>query len=282
MKGKKKLKDKWIIASYLIDAKKNVDSVWFIENNLDQLKYLDLRKKTREIRNEYYINLCLVIDEYTKKSGKKKSVICNQDQIINRIFYERDKNAAHKDESYVEHGYSSLEEMVEDMKSEVVHVREKCASCIPEVVTLDFVPHDKELFRLIHKLSADEEERIRQIKYLPKTTSVPRNNVIKRTIIHDIEEIARLPFDERAKYCVVFNDGICPNEGIQERQDSSILFNLLFGLNIWPTMNMEVLETVKELNKLGVIDDYGIIQRLPSDPEKQARALEIIEKYCSE
>lgn len=40
------MKSKWELTRYLIDAKKNVDSMWFIADNMEILKYLNLRKKS--------------------------------------------------------------------------------------------------------------------------------------------------------------------------------------------------------------------------------------------
>lgn len=103
---------KWEFARYLIDAKKCVDSVLYIFINAEELRYIDLRKKINEIRNEFYIKCCVVIDKYIENSKQKKKGLCNTDEIINSLYYERDKNSAHKDEKYQAQQFDSLSEKI--------------------------------------------------------------------------------------------------------------------------------------------------------------------------
>lgn len=44
----------------------------YISNNAEELRYIDLRKKINEIRNEFYIKCCVVIDKYFENSKQKK------------------------------------------------------------------------------------------------------------------------------------------------------------------------------------------------------------------
>lgn len=59
------------MAKYLIDAKKNVDSILFIEENIDKVCNLNLRRKIEELRREFYINCCVVLDKSHPKNKKK-------------------------------------------------------------------------------------------------------------------------------------------------------------------------------------------------------------------
>ena len=142
--------DKWELARYLIDAKKCVDSVLFIAAYGDELRYIDLRKKTSELRSEFSIKCCVVLDKHLERVKIKKRDLCNQDELVQSLYYERDKNSAHKDESYLSPEFESLNEIAEQMKEQLIHIRSVCSDSLPDVVTLDFVPHDRELFRMLH------------------------------------------------------------------------------------------------------------------------------------
>ena len=48
---------KWEVARYLIDAKKCIDSIWYIADNTKSLSNINLRKKTNELLREFYIFL---------------------------------------------------------------------------------------------------------------------------------------------------------------------------------------------------------------------------------
>lgn len=164
------MKGKWELARYLLDAKKNVDSMWYIAENAGLLKYLNLRKKTNDLRREFFIDCCVVIDEFvpSKKGGKKE--LCANDAIIDRIYYERDKNSAHKDDRYKENDYSSLFDIKVEMQEQIIHVREVAAECLPDNLTLVFVCYDREMFRFVHHVTADVEDEILKRKYSLRDT----------------------------------------------------------------------------------------------------------------
>lgn len=46
----------------------------------------------------------------------------NNDDIIDRIYYERDKNSAHKDDQYVEKEYLSILDIQKEMETQIIHV----------------------------------------------------------------------------------------------------------------------------------------------------------------
>lgn len=272
------MKNKWETARYLIDAKKYVDRLWYISDNINQLKFIDLRKKTDEILVEFYIRCCVVVDEFISVTNQKKRDICNDDSTINRIYYERDKNAAHKDESYLKRDYSSLSDIVDDMKKELKHIRKTCAECIPDAVTLDFVPHDRELFRFIHHVTADVEESIMKKKYRLKNEVPEYGETVSLKVFNDTEDYRQIAEDDRSKYAVIINNGLCFYEGLQERQDAMIKINLLYNENMWCTPNKEMIEQVTELTKLGCFDAFGIIQDPPTDPVVLEKVMQILSK----
>mgnify|MGYP006934597264 FL=1 len=70
----------------------------------------------------------------------------------------------------------------------------------------------------------------------------------------------RLPEEERKKYCVIIENGLNSYEGLQNRQDSCIRVNLLFGEKTWVTPNADALKMVQELKRYGFMDQYEILQ----------------------
>ena len=260
------MKSKWELARYLIDAKKNVDSMWFMAENTETLKYLNLRKKSNDLRREFYIDCCIIIDEYVLLKKESKKELCKKDDIINRIYYERDKNSAHKDDRYQENDYTSLYDIKEEMEKQIIHIREVAAECLPDVVTLDFVCHDRELFRFVHKVTSDVEDEIMKKKYPLRDMFQDIKDGRTLKVFNDTEDIRKIENEHKSEYGVVVSNGLCFNEGVQERQDGCIKINVLFGGDIWCSVNRETMEDAEKLTKLGYFDEFGIIQEPPKDP----------------
>lgn len=69
--GKKKL-NKWELARYLIDAKKSIDSILFIEDNKQALLNIGIREEVESRRQQFYINCGEVLDaRFSKKKNEK-------------------------------------------------------------------------------------------------------------------------------------------------------------------------------------------------------------------
>ena len=274
---------KWENARCLIDAKKTVDSLIFISLNEKKLSNLNLQEKCENLRQKFYINVCVVLDRVFSKNKKD---ICEHDSTINRIYYERDKHAAHKDEDYCPREYSSLHEEIEDKKSELMHVREVCKDILPEILTLDFVAHDKELFRYIFKISPDDEECIIKAKY-PRVENefcyIPENydllsdsDIEKRLSIiakqfgldsiklnkketWSADIVKELSDEDKKKIAYLIPDGLNSEEGLQNRQQACIYINIMFNQNIWVYPNDEVLDQIRNMKKDGILDEYEIV-----------------------
>lgn len=271
------MKGKWELARYLLDAKKNVDSMWYIVENAEQLKYLNLRKKTNDIRREFYIDCCIVIDELISSKKLNKKELCAQDGIIERVYYERDKNSAHKDERYREHDYSSLLDIKKEMENQVKHVRKVAAECLPDNLTLDFACHDREMFRFVHHVTADIEEEILKKKYPLRNMFQGVESGPTLKVLNDTEDLRKIEADHKSEYGVIMSDGLCFNEGVQERQDACVRINALYGENMWCSVNEKEMKKLQDLTELGAFDEFGIIQEPPKDPILKARIQRILD-----
>lgn len=280
------MKNKWENANFLITAKKCIDSFLYISNNILELSNLDLREKTDKLRQIFYINLVNVLDELFNATTKKKNIRQN-DKIIDKIYYERNKKSAHKDDDYKPRIYNTLEDEIQDKKNELLHVREICAEVLPNIITIDFVPHDKELFRLVNRLNATLETDANKIKYPSsifhsyqlseegkhvfkefdteeqdlrnaKMFGYEYDKAIDRYPLQSIDDIKTMSNQEKQRYAVIIKNGINSYEGLQNRQDSCIKINALFDLNMWCEANINIFKQIEELKKIGFLDVFEI------------------------
>jgi len=241
----------WELARYFIDAKKSIDSVLYISEHVEQISNVNLREKTNEIRRKFYINCCVVLDKCFPKEKKR---IC-EDKVINSIYYERDKNGAHKDEDYHEKEYVSLIDMVDDMKKQIESVYKICAGFLPKQITLDYIAFDSELFRIANGITKSIEEQIMLDKHPGRGEKFPANVSTKTIpILNDTEDLRKIPENKRMGYGTIFEMGINMEESLQKLQDSCIRTNLLYRENMWVSISNESLEKQQHLRDVGLYD----------------------------
>lgn len=269
--------NKWELARYLIDAKKGVDSIIFIENNKLALLNIGIKKEIDHLRQEFYINCGVILDARFSKGEKKR--ICEANEIVRSIYYERDKHAAHKDVDYKPKDYDSLMAMAEEMKSQLSCIRQQCAEVLPNVVTLDYVSHDRKLFRQIHHITPEIEEQINKIKH-PMYGQIPQGGkfLAPKKVFNDTEEIRQIPEANKNDYAVIADAGINTYEGIQNRQDWCIKINVLFGYSAWAQFNPEGMKIYERLRELGFYNELDIPQRIPDGDPRLAEIAELIQK----
>ncbi|HIZ72429.1 MAG TPA: hypothetical protein H9964_02475, partial [Candidatus Gallimonas intestinavium] len=239
---------KWQLARYLIEAKKNIDTLLYIKENQKLLVNIDLRARFAAACQQFYINCCIVLDKSFPK-GKKN--IC-KNEIIASIYYERDKNAAHKDEDYKSQKFNTPDELINILKNQIQEVRGICRDFLPKNITLDFVPHDKELFRFAHRVNPEIENDVYKIKYPLSVfhsyqlseegqhyfrefdTSKEDRRVAKqfgydydqmiqqRKVLQSVDDIREMTEQEKQRQAVIVENGLNSYEGLQNRQDFCI------------------------------------------------------------
>lgn len=251
--------NQWEIAYYLIEAKKDVDSLWYISKNIQSL--YNAKQICNEKRSAYYINVCSVLDKTICKSNKWQ--VTKEDNTIKRIYYERDKHYAHKDDNYVPtFPWANLEQEALALQEELRHILERCKDYLPQVLTLDFVCYDGGQYRYINKISKNDEEKIKKEKYPFYGKSFPANvKSIKKKAVYDIETVKRIPADKRDEYCIVIESGLTFEEDIQNRQDSLIKLNILYGGNLWCQKEETMWNECLRLRDLGIFDAFGRLNR---------------------
>ncbi len=271
--------DTWELAYYCIEAKKNIDSIIYIEDNKKLLSHIPLRNRIYSIRNNFYISCCVVVDNVFKNNSKKKE-LKQENAIINRLFHERDKNSAHKDKNYEAVDYVDIKQIISEMKVQLEMVVKVCSSRLPNNLTLTYVSHDRELFRLANGVTVAMEQKIENTKYIPEMKNYEYSETSMKQIINHFDELKNIPDNKKKDYVILIKNGINPEEGVQERQDSCILINQFYGENMWVNIDENIFEIVKEMRKIGIMDRYGVITReFPKDPVLQNKFLQFMNKY---
>lgn len=276
---------KWEVARYLIDAKKDVDTILFIDRYREKLSETDKKKAIHNSRQEFYINLTAIIDEYCKQTKQDKKVLLNSNSVLKRIKYDRNKHEAHKDEEFLPRKYGDLSDMCSDMIKEIQEVKLVCLDILPENITLDFIPFDSTLFRLVYGVTFDKEKEMKYLRFpgyvlpndLEKSGFFTDNNL---SFFEDTEDIYRLSETEKKEKVVLMEFGLNMVETLQKRQDACIRMNVLMNTDTWcyiKKKDMEVIETFLILYEQGVLEVNDIPKNFSKENVKKAN--EALEKH---
>lgn len=230
--------NEWQLARYLIDAKKCIDSLLYINHNFKKLNNLDLREIIESKLRHFYINLCIIIDYSYKK--KDLSEIKKNDEVIRKIYYERDKNYAHKDENYQKEDFLKLNNLINRLKKELNYCFVKCKDKLPKDISIDYVSYDKNLFRFVNQISPQLEQKIHELMY--KKEKVIGGQLFK--VFDDTEDIKEI--EDKSKYAVIVNNGLTLKEGLQNRQDFCIKVNVLHKENMWCSIKENFNEIIEK------------------------------------
>lgn len=264
--------EKWELARYLIDAKKSVDAILYLAQHGEKVSMLNIRNVVNELRRTFYVNVCVALD---KCFPKEKKEIC-KNPTIKSVYYERDKNYAHKDENYVGKEYSSMAEIANDMKQQLGAVHQLCASFLPDVLTLDYLPFDSNLFRIANGVTKEKEEAALNIKHPLRRQQIdlgkiPQSQVY--SVLTDTEDIKKIPMEKRNEYATIMQTGINTEETLQKLQDACITTNAFYGTEIWVSLGKNGLSEVIKLRKQGLIDELDV----PIIPKNQSELRKIWE-----
>ena len=216
------------LARYLIDAKKEIDSIMFISDNTNKMSNLSIRNLINTRLQTFYLSIRVIYDKSFSK--KEKITLKNKDDIVNAIFIEADKNFAHKDEEYFPKQYKNLNELVRILQNRLERSMEICKENLPEVITLNYVPHDKDLFRLLNNITPNVEKKLNKMLH-PFYNEDEKWNRINKNLFEDTEDIKFI--NNPQDYAVEIDDGLNDFERLQNRQDFCIKINVLFGLDVW-------------------------------------------------
>lgn len=267
--------DKWELSRYVLDAKKSVDTMLYLSENVKKLSMIDIREEINEVKRKFYVNVCIVLD---KCFPKQKKEICKE-SIIKAVYYERDKNYAHKDDNYNSKEYSSIYEITDEIKKQLQYVVHYCENYLPKAITLDFIAFDSKLFRIVNGTTKEIEEQVLNFKHPDrgKKMNISKEDTKTFKVFSDTEDIKKIPQNERNQYATIFSVGICMEETMQHLQDSAVKTNVLYGTNIWVSINQKQLGKILKMRKLGLLDVYDI-PYMPKDKEDELRIMELLKK----
>ena len=252
----------WEVSKYLISAKKDIDSIMFIEENIKDVPLAIRRDYVERIKDHFYINCCVVVDEFLAQKNiirdkKLKTEWKEEHPIIKQIYYERDKNSAHIDETYKMKNYESFSKLIIEMKSQIRSIVNACAEILPNKLTINYFPHDKVLFRLIYKVNNDEEQKINKSNYVDHKEGYAVGNLLKpRRVVYDLKELRGLSEEEKQELAVLVDAGLNFYEAQQNLEDFYILINCIHGKNLWTFDIENRVQFYKELKHSGIIDQY--------------------------
>ena len=296
---------KWELTRYLIEAKKNIDTLLYIKDNQRLLVNIDLREKIAATCQQFYISCCVVLDKCFPKDKKQ---IC-KNEIIASIYYERDKNSAHKDESYRRQKYNTPDELIDILKNQLETTKTVCKDFLPDAITLDYVPHNKELFRFAYRINPEIEKDIFTVKYpasvfhsyqlseegqhyfrcfdtteqdkrTAKMFGYDYEKMPPRKVLQSVDDIREMSDTEKQRQAIIVENGLNSYEGLQNRQDFCIKLNIVFGQNAWATPNWQAFEMIEELKAIGFYDQFEIVHlEKVQDDESQKKLQAIMEKY---
>lgn len=269
---------KWQIARYLIDAKKDIDSLSFIAWNVDNLN-IDNKKIINLYRNDFYINCAAICDKFfIKNKSIKKKDIQQKYETIEQIYYYRDKHAGHKDDDYLPIKYNNNFEMIIEMQKQLRFIRKFCKDILPTNITLDFVSYDESLFRQLHNITKKQEELIYKRKHpgYIKMEDIDLTFGGLAKIFNDTEDYIFV--DTPDNYVVTCDYGLTKEESLHNRQDACILVNVLHGTNIWCTMNYKKYKMINLAKSLGYVTIFDEFIRPNVITEKVKKDMDFI-KY---
>lgn len=267
-------KEEWIKASYLIEAKKDIDSLLYLNEQFDNIPKIGIKEFYDSKRADFYLKLVILIDNCF--STQQKSSLKKQNECIRTVLDYRNKYFAHKDVHYVIPDHNSRKSITDEMIEHIQCVKKCCSKMIPKEITLNFVPHDRLLFRLIHGIDKQKEEEIERKKYLPVEKGDDGILPTFKAFNH-VEDIKKIPPSEYSDYGVVVENGISCYEGLQNRQDFCIKCNILFETKMWVQLDNKSVDIQKQLQKFGVLDDYGIFHSDKLDDETILKVAKLME-----
>lgn len=243
--------NEWQLTRYLIDAKKCIDSLLYIDKNIDSISNLNIYEIIEAKLRHFYINLCILLD-----NGLSSTILKNlkkEDDIIKNIYYERDKNYAHKDINYERKKFDNRKSLICKLQKEIEYCFKVCKEKLPKCITINYVSYDKNLFRFANQISPILEKELKNVLY-------SNNNLINGEnykVFNDTEEIKNVANNN--EYAVIIENGLTLKEGLQNRQDSCIKINVLYNLNTWCTISQKD-ENILEINEKDFIAALNVIR----------------------
>ena len=239
---------KWKNFSIMLRCKESLDSFSYLFDNYNFI--IDVDSNLNRVRCEFYLTLVELLDKtICVNSDDKRRLKCD-DEIVNNIYYHRNKRYAHKDNNYDDKShilweYGDLKSELNGLKDYLIHVKNLLIGYLPSNVTLDFVSYDRSLFGMVNRLNLKDLNVIKNDKYMYyNNIENLKTGVQKKTMDMDVVEFS----------C---EDGLVDFERLQNRQRLCVLINEELGFDIWCQFDEKIQDNIEFLRLLGVLDEFN-------------------------
>lgn len=255
------MSNKWVLAEYFLSAKKAVDTILYISKYHKSISPYILKKRSDEAQRIFYISCAIVIDKALSK--KTRNSIRSENQIIQAIYYERDKKYAHADNDYQKSEFSSFAELAEILKTRLGEVYFVCQDALPSCfASPDYVIFDSELFRIVNQIDYRREQEILDIKYpgrkLTMSNLAQNAHIIKA--LNYSEDIKSIPENKRNEYGIVLKMGLTLEESVQSLQDSFVLINIYFDKDVWVSIKKGIDKLYQTAREKGLMNECDLLK----------------------
>lgn len=231
----------WINTDYFIQAIRCICSLTYLEEHNEICQLIDAKDFIDGKLHRFYINLCALVDihcDCTVSNSKRpayKKMLKTMCPSFDWIFYERDKNAAHKDSNYVYKTNISLSDVIAKMKKAIKTIQSVCSNVISDKVEYKYYAYDSLLFRYVNGITPEIEKAFNDSLYIKQQINEKESTIF--TNISDAKQVRNL--DPNEHYGIICTNGLMgqPYDMLEHRQDFCIRLNALCGCDSWVTIN---------------------------------------------
>lgn len=233
----------WINTGYFVEALRCICSLSYLKEHIEVCQFINSKDFVDGKLHRFYINLCALVDihcEYRISKSKRaayKKMLKTMCPLFNWMFYERDKNAAHKDSNYLVEINMDLSDLIVKMKKAIETTNVVCSNIISNDVECSYYSYDSLLFRYINGITPNIEKALNESIYIKPQFN--EENCIELKSISDARQVRSL--DEHERYCVVCSNGLIgqPYDMLEHRQDMCLKLNAMYNSDIWVTLQSD-------------------------------------------
>ncbi len=233
----------WINTEYFVQAIRCICSLTYLDEHNEICQFINAKEFIDGKLQRFYINLCALVDihcDYTVSNDKRKSykkMLKTMCPSFEWIFYERDKNAAHKDTDYILRTDTTLSEVIIKMKQAVKTTKSVCANIISDKIEYEYYAYDPLLFRYVNGITLELENSFNDNIYIKQCFDKKDCTTIQD--ISDAKQVRKL--DNNKHYGVVCTNGLMgqPYDMLEHRQDCCIRLNAWLECDLWTTINKD-------------------------------------------
>lgn len=250
----------WINTKYFIDSVRCVCSLLYFYEHIEIGPFIDPVDFVDGKLHRFYINLCALVDihcDLVKSKSERaryKRMLRVMCPSFHWIFYERDKNAAHKDADYDVTRIIDAHVIIVKMKQAINTVLCVCANTISATVSICYYAYDPLLFRYVNGITPVLENKLNDYyRFFFGQNDIKGSFVKSLRLIWDARQLRTL--DGVEDYGILVQRGLIgqPYDLLQHAEDFCIKLNAMSGSNVWISCDYsedEVLKSVQNLLKM--------------------------------